>query len=218
MLGRYQYAEALRRGVDLCQRVSVVNDRALWIERATGTNFPDAVQVVDWTHASERLWDVGKAVFGEGTTGTARWVDRQRDGLWDGPVAAVIADLEKLDLPRASYPAEVRQAPGYFRHNQARMGYPTYRRDGYPIGSGTVESGEPPRPPSPASPGPRLGPRRCHRHARRPRRIAQRPLPVGLALSRSRAHLMSPTILRYTPNSRTRSAVAEPLRGRSTCR
>jgi hypothetical protein len=140
-LGRYQYAEALRRGVDWCAKLSVVNDGALWIERVTGTNFPTAVQVVDWTHASERLWDVGKAVFGEGTPATARWVDGQRDALWDGQVATVIADLEKLDLATGSSPAVVHQSPGYFRHNQARMDYPAYRRDGYPIGSGTVESG-----------------------------------------------------------------------------
>jgi hypothetical protein len=139
-LGRYQYAEALRRGVDRCAKLSVVNDGALWIERVTGTNFPAAVQVVDWTHASERLWDVGKALFGEGTTATTRWVDGQRDALWNGQVAAVLADLAQRDLTKPSYPAEVHQAPGYFRHNQTRMDYPTYRRDGYPIGSGTVES------------------------------------------------------------------------------
>jgi hypothetical protein len=140
-LGRYQYAEALRRGVDQCAKLSVVNDGALWIERVTGTNFPTAIQVVDWTHASERLWDVGKALFGEGTPATARWVDGQCDALWDGQVATVIGDLENLARTKGSSPAPVHQAPGYFRHNQARMDYPAYRRDGYPIGSGTVESG-----------------------------------------------------------------------------
>lgn len=140
-LGRYQYAEALRRGVDRCATVSVVNDGALWIERVTGTNFPEAVQVVDWPHASERVWDVGKAVFGEGSAATDRWVEARLDALWEGRVAAVITDVEALGLTTPSLPAPVRQAPGYFRHNQARMDYPTYRRDGYPIGSGTVESG-----------------------------------------------------------------------------
>ena len=140
-LGRFQYAEALRRGVDLCQRVSVVNDGALWIERVTGTNFPDAVQIVDWTHASERVWDVGKAIFGEGTAATERWVDERLAALWGGRVGVVIADVETLDLTKASDSATVRQAPGYFRHNLARMDYPTYRQAGYPIGSGTVESG-----------------------------------------------------------------------------
>jgi len=140
-LGRYQYAEALRRGLDLCQRLSVVNDGALWIERVTGTNFPEAVQVVDWTHASERVWDAGKAVFGEGTAATQRWVEGELDALWNGRVAAVIADVETRDLTKPSYPAPVRQTQGYVRHNQARMDYPTYRREGYPIGSGTVESG-----------------------------------------------------------------------------
>jgi len=36
----HQYTEGLRRGVDLCQRLSSVNDGAPWIERITYTNFP----------------------------------------------------------------------------------------------------------------------------------------------------------------------------------
>jgi hypothetical protein len=68
-------------------------------------------------------------------------VDGQCDALWEGRVVQKIAGLELLELAKASYPAPVQQAPGYFRHHQARMDDPTYRRDGYPIGSGTVESG-----------------------------------------------------------------------------
>jgi hypothetical protein len=62
-----QYSEGLRRGLDHCQRLSSVNDGAPWIERITDLNFPNAVQIVDWTHASERLWKGNKAVLGEQT-------------------------------------------------------------------------------------------------------------------------------------------------------
>jgi hypothetical protein len=41
----------------------------------------------------------------------------------------------------AVVPFEVRQAPGYFESNLARMRYDQFRAEGYPIGSGTVESG-----------------------------------------------------------------------------
>lgn len=139
-LGRHQYAEALRRGLDLCSHLSTVSDAARWIDRINATSFPDAVQIVDWSHASERVWDVGKALFGEGTPTTATWVDRHLDALWDGHVEILIAQFEGLDLDKMSYPETVRQAPGYFRNNQTRMDYPTYRRHGFPIGSGTVEN------------------------------------------------------------------------------
>lgn len=38
--GPYQYAEGLRRGFDLLERQSSVNDGAPWIERITQMNFP----------------------------------------------------------------------------------------------------------------------------------------------------------------------------------
>ena len=52
---RQQYAEGVRRGIEQCTTLSSVNDGALWIERATRENFPAAVQVIDWSHAEERL-------------------------------------------------------------------------------------------------------------------------------------------------------------------
>lgn len=139
--GGYQYAEGLRRGLDLLERLSSVNDGAPWIERITGTNFPHATQAVDWSHSVGRLWAVGNAVYGEGKPEAAAWVRRREDELWRGEVKRVIQSLERLNLDRASYPDEVRQAPGYFRNNRKRMRYDEFRAAGYPIGSGTVESG-----------------------------------------------------------------------------
>jgi hypothetical protein len=49
--------------------------------------------------------------------------------------------LEELDLDHKRWPDEVRQAPGYFEGNRKRMRYDRFRAEGYPIGSGTVESG-----------------------------------------------------------------------------
>lgn len=139
--GTYQYAEGLRRGLDRLEQLSSVNDGALWIERITETNFPHATQVVDWSHGVERLWAVANAVYGEGQTTTAAWVQQRENELWDGHVSQVIQALDHLDLDHAAYPDQVRQAPGYFRNNRQRMRYAAFRAAGYPIGSGTVESG-----------------------------------------------------------------------------
>jgi hypothetical protein len=140
-LGRHQYAEGLRRGIDQVERLSSVNDGAPWIERITLTNFPEAVQIVDWSHASGRLWAVGQAVYGEGSEKTKAWVEANLDALWAGQGWAVVGALHALRVDQSSVPDEVRQAPGYFESNLARMRYEQFRAQGYPIGSGTVESG-----------------------------------------------------------------------------
>jgi hypothetical protein len=137
----HQYAEGLRRGIDHCQRLSSVNDGAPWIERITDLNFPEAVQIVDWPHAKGKLWKVGKAVFGEQSPEGKEWVEERLGHLWEGQVTKVEAALEVLGLDQERWPDEVRQAPGYFEGNRKRMRYNEFRAEGYPIGSGTVESG-----------------------------------------------------------------------------
>lgn len=139
--GAYQYAEGLRRGFDLLEEKSSVNDGAPWIKRITGTNFPQAEQIVDWGHSKRRLWAVAHAVFGEGRQEAATWVERRKDELWKGKVDPVVRELKALDLNHSKYPDEVQQAPGYFQNNRERMRYDEFREAGYPIGSGTVESG-----------------------------------------------------------------------------
>ena len=137
----YQYAEGLRRGIDRCERLSSVNDGAPWIERITDLNFPEAVQIVDWSHAKGKIWKVSKAVFGEESPEGREWVEDRLDHLWSGKVRKVESALEELDLSSKRWPDEVRQAPGYFAGNRKRMRYDEFRAEGYPIGSGTVESG-----------------------------------------------------------------------------
>jgi hypothetical protein len=137
---KYQYAEGLRRGLDLLEHLSSANDGAPWIERTTFTNFPDATQVIDWNHALGRLWKVAHAAYGEGEA-AKKWIEPLEEGLWNGRGELVIEALSTLDLDQPSYPDEVRQAPGYFQRNLERMRYNVFRASGYPIGSGTVESG-----------------------------------------------------------------------------
>ena len=47
----------------------------------------------------------------------------------------------RLLYPRNHLPESVRKAVAYLFHNRHRMYYKEYRQAGYPIGSGSVESG-----------------------------------------------------------------------------
>jgi hypothetical protein len=140
-MGQHQYLEGSRRLVTLCQRLGSVNDGATWIDRITTTNYPQAIQVIDWGHASERLWKVAKAAFGDGTPPSQAWARRQADRLWHGRTAEVVTDLQALDWPHIICFDDIRNSPDYFETRQAKMTYDQFRQAGYPIGSGTVESG-----------------------------------------------------------------------------
>jgi hypothetical protein len=138
--GGYQYLEGLRRGFDRLVAPSSVNDGAKWIARVTDTNFPQARQIIDWSHGSEHLWAVGDAVFGEATSEAAQWVKQRQAELWQGQSETVLTTLQALNLDQEKYPDLVRQAPGYFAERLEQMRYADFRKAGYPIGSGTVES------------------------------------------------------------------------------
>jgi hypothetical protein len=136
----YQYAEGLRRRLGQAMPLSSVNDGVRWIERITALNGAHVTQGIDWSHASKRLWSVANTVWGDQSPSARAWVQTQLDCLWRGEPAAVTQTLGTLDLDREAWPAEVREAPGYFEHNQPRMQYAAFRAAGVSIGSGTVES------------------------------------------------------------------------------
>jgi hypothetical protein len=120
---------------DLAPEVVFVCDGAKWIWRLVETNFPHAVQIVDWYHAEERLERVARdALLGETRE---VWLEETRTALWHGDPQFVITACDLL----AIHSQEASQAATYFRNNAHRMHYDHYRSQGYMIGSGTVESG-----------------------------------------------------------------------------
>lgn len=139
-MGQHQYLEGLRRNLAGCAQLSSVNDGALWIERITSHNYPQALQIIDWGHADERVWKVAKAAFGEGSQPAKQWAERCLERLWEGRSEDVVCALQALDWSTITCSEDVRNSPSYFETRQAKMDYARFRRAGYPIGSGTVES------------------------------------------------------------------------------
>ena len=137
---KHQYRTGLRRELENCPIVSSTNDGALWIKRITAENFPNAVQIVDWFHAAEKIWKIGKETISNQEK-RQTWAEDRLNDLWMGRLENVRIDLRSLDTRRAINVDEVQKEIGYFDNQQDRMKYDQYRLAGYPIGSGAVESG-----------------------------------------------------------------------------
>jgi len=121
---------------DLAPELVFVCDGATWIWDLIAYYYSDALQIVDWYHAADRLQQVAQVAF---ATDAERkvWLERVKDDLWEGHVDPVIRACEQL----ATTCEKAREAVTYFTNNASRMKYAQYRAAGYLIGSGTVESG-----------------------------------------------------------------------------
>lgn len=135
--GPLLWNEAQRRGVKPTTEVVAIGDGAHWIWKLVEEQFPDAVQIVDWYHASQYVWQVAGALYGQDTDLAKHWAKRQLDRLWNGEAAAVLEAFR----PHAHLGEAVTTAVSYFTNNVQRMRYHEYRARGMQIGSGTIESG-----------------------------------------------------------------------------
>ena len=138
--GRRLAVEAHRRGLEDAAEVVVLGDGAAWIWTLAEEHFPAATQIVDWYHASERTWELGRARYGDGTAAATRWVERQLARLAKGDVRALVRNWRRLKRVGAAAAVRDEQAT-YFTNQAGRMAYGRYRARGLDIGSGMVEGG-----------------------------------------------------------------------------
>jgi hypothetical protein len=134
------WATGVERGADQAVELIILGDGARWIWDLVDWHFPQAVQIVDWFHACEYLTPVAKQAFKQ-VSQQQRWLEQTREDLWQGRIEQVIAACQQhIQSSLSSDKDQAQVAVTYFQNNRQRMDYPTYRANGYQIGSGTIES------------------------------------------------------------------------------
>ena len=137
--GRLLWATGIQHQVDGYEEIVFVSDGAVWIWNLVQKYYPNAVQIVDWFHASEYLTPIAEAAFGANTPPAHDWLTQVRTELWEGRIQDVIQSCRSLLSHTAARPF-IEKAITYYDHNEKRMDYARFRQLGYLIGSGTIES------------------------------------------------------------------------------
>jgi hypothetical protein len=99
-----------------------------------------ATEGLDFYHASQHLWDLGRALHGEDEAATAQWVEPRRHRLRHGREKPVLAELAGLKVPRGEAGEVVQREQNYFATHAGRVIYQRIQRRGWPIGSRPVAS------------------------------------------------------------------------------
>ncbi len=139
-LGERLHHEALRRGLGRATQIEAVGDGAPWIWNLVGARWAQAVGVLDFYHASQHLWELGRALFPKDENRVAAWVEPRLHRLRHGEEVAVLQEIAGLKAGRGERGQTVRREQNYFASQAGRMAYETITERGWPIGSGAVES------------------------------------------------------------------------------
>lgn len=136
VFGKLLWATGCAAGADYARILVFVCDGALWIWNLIAHYYPNAIQIVDWYHAEDRLKRIAEEAFSiqdERLT----WLQKVTEDLWEGRVELVIEACQQL----AKKSNLAKQALNYYGNNLERMRYAKFRAQGYLIGSGIIESG-----------------------------------------------------------------------------
>jgi hypothetical protein len=138
-LGRRLHQEACQRGLGRARAKLVVADGAPWIWNVAQDRWRGAVEVLDFYHASQHLWDLGEAIHGEREL-ARDWVEKKLHQLRHGQHAAALRGVAALPKGRGQAAKVIQREQNYFAAHTQRMNYRSIADRGWPIGSGAVES------------------------------------------------------------------------------
>jgi hypothetical protein len=122
---------------ELKDRLVFINDGATWIREWISDNYPLAVSVLDYYHATEYLYEFAEKAFPDAPLEKDKWCDNQKDLLLASDVEAVIENISEAKAPEK----DKKKIITYYQNNKERMRYQRYRNIGCGIiGSGAIES------------------------------------------------------------------------------
>lgn len=135
---RAALAETEERGLSTAGAVGVVGDGAEWIQGTTDFHRPDAVRVLDFPHAGEKVNLVQQTLGGAGLSLPDDWLNDTLHHLKHAGPADLLADLRDWQQTRPDLP--LAGVYNYLEKRANLMDYPAFQAAGWPIGSGSGES------------------------------------------------------------------------------
>ncbi len=112
-------------------------DLALYVEEL----FPEAKHTIDVFHVVEYLWEAGHALYKEGSDELERWVEAQKEALYDGRAEDIVAEIDRQIelLPHNSVRERLEKVRNYLNKRLDGMNYKALRQQDLEISSGAVE-------------------------------------------------------------------------------
>ena len=139
-LGRRLHWEALAGGLARAKEKLVLADGVGWIWNLKANRWPEARELLDFWHAAQHLWSLGRVCNRMDEAKAKPWVEKGLHRLRHGQEPMVLKEISTLKSSRSEAGKIVLKEKNYFAGQARRMNYKEIADRGWPIGSGPVES------------------------------------------------------------------------------
>jgi hypothetical protein len=136
---KYVFECALRNGYGEYEKTVVVSDGAAWIRAMCEELFPDAIQILDYFHLIENINSYAKFLHGDDPKNYKPWADKIIDLVKTSKTTELLETLEQYK-DKKNRPEGVPNIYKYVYDNRNKIDYVSYKKSGFYIGSGPVES------------------------------------------------------------------------------
>jgi len=126
-------AELQRRCLETAGQVAAVSDGAEWIQGFVDYDCREALRILDFPHAAQRVCQIGEAVLGAAAASLAAWQQRQLHTLKHSGPEQVVAALRRFAAEHLTDQV-VSENLAYLDKRLTQMQYPTFQAQGWPIG------------------------------------------------------------------------------------
>ena len=131
--------ETHHRGLENATQIAAVMDGAEWLQTLVDYHCPQAVRILDFAHAAQRISEIGQALWGQASAAATDWTQTWTHRLKHEGPQPLLVELRQLQL-HAPDNEVLRRNLAYLEKRQPQLQYPRFREQGWPIGSGMVES------------------------------------------------------------------------------
>lgn len=139
-LGRRLHWEALRQGLGRVRQSLFLGDGAAWVWNLKNDRWPQATELLDFYHAGEHVWELGRALYGEDSPALGPWVEPMLHDLRHGREKRALERVARIKKRASRAGKTIQREQNYFVTHAERMNYQELAEQGWPIGSGAVES------------------------------------------------------------------------------
>jgi hypothetical protein len=137
--------ETHRRGIEKARKVCAVTDGAVWEQSFIDYHRTDAVRILDFPHAAQYVAESGRQHYEEESPQLKKWFEQQCSRLKQGDPDEVLKEMERLKKRSERKGDEqakevIESSLAYLQKRREMIEYAKFQMEGYPIGSGCVES------------------------------------------------------------------------------
>jgi hypothetical protein len=129
----------LERHLTSYKRKIIIGDGAKWIWNWAEDNYPNAIMILDFYHAKEKLVLFSNANFKDDIK-RKEWLEIQTKLLFDGKVEKVMENVKTLKPRYEEAKRQKQKLLSYYLEHEDKMEYDKYREQGFLIGSGPIEA------------------------------------------------------------------------------